>query len=549
MTEAHTCAPADLRAALARLFADEPLASRDRHKARLAAETFDVLVMGGGATGTGVALDAAARGFSVALVEREDFSSGTSSRSSKMIHGGFRYLQTGDIALVRESLAERTILHRNAPHLTSVLPMMIPLFLKGGIVNPKLSRALGAALWSYQFAGAWRLGRRHRRLGRDEIAALAPALDAERIGAGYLFHDLAVDDARLTFALAASAAEHGAAVVNHARCVGLQRGGGGLWRATLEADGDTLEVRSRVVVNATGVWAGTVPLSDAARPPALVAAKGTHLVLRADAVPHDVAVSLPVARDRRVVTLVRWGAFSYVGSTDRASTGDLDAPGVDAEDVDYILTGINPHLRRPLTVDDLTGGWAGYRPLVAEGGSARTADLSRRHRITVDPQGVVSVTGGKLTTYRRMAEDTVDRVAELLGVRRPCRTRRLPLHGCPSGAPRAEPSRLARRYGDRSERIAAMIDLDPALGEAVTPHAGTVVAEAVWAIGAEMATTLTDALMRRTRVGTFDGRALLADAPRIGRSVMAWTDWSGPRQAQEVDALVRTLRRELGVLA
>jgi glycerol-3-phosphate dehydrogenase len=535
-------------AALGRLYAEEPLARRDRHKARLDAETFDVLVIGGGATGTGVALDAAARGFSVALVERDDFSSGTSSRSSKMIHGGFRYMQTGDVALVRESLAERTILHRNAPHLTTVLPMLIPLFLKGGIVNPKLSRALGAALWSYQFAGAWRLGRRHRRLDRDEVAARAPALDPERIGAGYLFHDLAVDDSRLTFALAATAAEHGAAVINRAQCTGLQRDGE-LWRVALDVDGDTVEARTRVVVNATGVWAGTLPLSDAARPPPLVAAKGTHLVLRTDAVPHDVAVSLPIARDRRVVTLVRWGPFSYVGSTDRAASGEIDAPGVDEEDVDYILGGINPHLRRPLTVADLTGGWAGFRPLVAEGGKARTADLSRRHRITVDPQGVVSVTGGKLTTYRRMAEETVDRVAELIGARRACATRRLPLHACPRGAVRADASRLARRYGDRSERIAAMIALAPELSEPITPHGETIVAEAVWALGAEMAMSLTDALIRRTRVGTFDGRALLADAHRIGRRVMAWTDWSEHRQSHELDGLVRTLRRELGVLA
>jgi glycerol-3-phosphate dehydrogenase len=533
---------------LGELCAREPLARRDLHRARLANERFDVLVVGGGATGTGVALDAASRGFDVALVERDDFASGTSSRSSKMIHGGFRYLQTGDVALVRESLAERAILHRNARHLVSVLPVMIPLFLKGGVISPKLSRALGAALWSYQFAGAWRLGRRHRRLDAREVAGLAPALRIDRVGGGYVFHDLAVDDARLTFALAASAAEHGAAVLNHARCVALRRDGDG-WRVTIEADGERFEARTRVLVNATGVWAGTLPLPETARPPALVAAKGTHLVMRADAIPHDVAVSLPIARDRRTVTLVRWGPFSYVGSTDRVAEPDPDRPGVDAHDVEYILEGINRHLNRPIAVEDLTGGWAGYRPLVADSAASRTADLSRRHRITVDAQGIVSVTGGKLTTYRRMAEDTVDRIEALLGTRRACATRRLPLHGHGPDAGGMDAPGPARRYGNRAGRIESLIAAEPALGARITPNDETRLAEVVWGLRAEMAGSLTDALMRRTRVGGFDGRALLADAERIGREVAAWTDWSDRTRADETDSLVRTLRSELGVLA
>ncbi|GAP38859.1 glycerol-3-phosphate dehydrogenase/oxidase [Piscinibacter sakaiensis] len=544
-------------AALRRAAAGEPLADRAAHRDPLDGASVDVLVIGGGITGAGVALDAAARGLRVALVEQGDFASGTSSRSSKMIHGGFRYLQTGDVALVRESLRERHRLQRNAPHLVGLLPFMIPLFLKGGLINPRLSRALGAALWSYQFAGAWRLGRRHRRLDAAAAQAHMPALETGRIGGAYLFHDLRADDARLTLAVLASAAERGARVLNHARCRTVSAYTQGGRTAEIETDGGRLTLRAAVVVNATGVWAGRF-LQEAGLPgrTQLAPAKGAHLVLPAALLGNDVAVSLPVPGDRRTVSVVRQGPFCFVGSTDSHEPADVDAPGVGERDVDYVLRALNHHLHRPVERAALTGGWAGFRPLLADGGAAgRSADLSRRHRIAREAEGLVTVTGGKLTTYREMAEGTVDLVCDLLGRRRACPTRDLKLFGHGPGAGRAgaaatdEGERLGRRYGNRAETLRRLVAQHPALGERLTPLDDTRLVEVAWGLHAEMARDLGDALLRRTRVGTYDGRALLADADRIGGRVLGWSGWEAARAQQALDGLKAVLRRELGVLA
>lgn len=546
--------PADL-SLLRELAAGEPLARRSAHRDAMAGATVDLLVVGGGITGAGVALDAAARGLTVALVEQGDFASGTSSRSSKMVHGGFRYLQTGDVALVRESLRERHRLQRNAPHLLGLLPFMIPLFLKGGVINPRLSRALGAALWSYQFAGAWRLGHRHRRLDPAAVQAHMPALDVARIGGAYLFHDLRVDDARLTLAVLASAVERGARVLNHARCVAVSAPGPGGRTVEVEADGDRFSLRAAVVVNATGVWAGQF-VQSLGLPPAtaVLPAKGTHIALPARLLGNDVAVSLPVRGDRRTVSVVRQGPFCYVGSTDSSAPADPQAPSVAEQDVEYLLGALNDHLQGPrITADDLTGGWAGFRPLLAQAGqpaTGRSADLSRRHRIVREADGLVTVTGGKLTTYREMAEGTVDLVLSLLGRRVPCPTRALRLHGHHPGASvLADGDRLGKRYGDRAGRLRRLIERHPELGQRITPLDETRLVEVVWGLHAEMAGGLTDALLRRTRVGTYDGRALLADADRVGRAVQRWTGRDAASAARDLDDLKTTLRRELGVLA
>ncbi|WP_116654469.1 glycerol-3-phosphate dehydrogenase/oxidase [Pelagibacterium sediminicola] len=544
-------ASADIAAALNRLAADEPLADRAAHLERLAGGSFDLLVVGGGITGAGVALDAVSRGLSVALVEGGDFASGTSSRSSKMIHGGFRYLQTGDVALVRESLRERHALQRNAPHLVRVMPFMIPLFLKGGVINPKLSRALGGALWSYQLAGAWRLGRRHKRLSHEEVGQHMPALDMERIGAGYMFYDLRGDDARIVFAVLASAAERGAVVVNHARCIGLSEMKHGRRTARIEVDGTTIEVSAGMVVNATGVWAQTfLDGVGVDSPRKLAPAKGTHIVLPIGLMRNDVAVSLPVASDRRTVSVVDQGPFVYVGSTETTDPADVNEPSVTESDLTYILDGINRHLTRKITPDDITSGWAGFRPLIADGKSAHSSDLSRRHSIEQDAEGLITVTGGKLTTYREMAEGTVDAVCAALGRKAKCTTRQLRLHGyCPSASHLNDGERLGKRYGDRAAKVEELAALSPALAGRITPRGETIVAEALWGLRAEMGASLADVLFRRTRIATYDGRAVLADvvdiAARIGRAA-GWTD---NRITAETETLKTALRQELGVLA
>lgn len=536
---------------LARFAADEPLADRAQHLSRLSGGTFDLLVIGGGVTGAGVALDAAARGLSVALVEAGDFASGTSSRSSKMIHGGFRYLQTGDVALVRESLRERHALQRNAPHLVRLMPFMIPLFLKGGVINPKLSRALGGALWSYQFAGAWRLGRRHRRLGHDDVTRHMPALDMERVGAGYMFHDLRADDARLTLAVLASAASRGAVVVNRVRCTGLGPVRDGLRTATVEIDGATSDLAARMVVNATGVWAQKfLDGVGMESPRKLAPAKGAHIVVPHALMGNDVAVSLPVASDKRTVSVVNEGPFSYVGSTETTGAADVDAPGITERDVSYILDGINRHLSRKIAPEDITGGWAGFRPLIAAGKSARSSDLSRRHSIEQDAEALITVTGGKLTTYRKMAEGTVDAVCEALGRKLRCPTRKLRLNGHSAGASHlSDGDRLGKRYGDRAAVVEKLAAADPALAERITPRGETILAEALWGLGAEMAGSLADVLLRRTRIATYDGRAVLADADSIAARIGSHAGWGENRIAAETETLKSALGRELGVLA
>lgn len=544
-------APVDIAASLDRLAADEPLADRAAHLARLAGGSFDVLVIGGGITGAGVALDAVTRGLSVALVEAGDFASGTSSRSSKMIHGGFRYLQTGDVALVRESLRERYALQRNAPHLVRVMPFMIPLFLKGGVINPKLSRALGGALWSYQFAGAWRLGHRHKRLSHNDVARHMPMLDMDRIGAGYMFHDLRGDDVRIVFAVLASAATRGAVVVNHARCAGLSEVRNGRRTARIAVDGTTVDISARMIVNASGVWAQSFLDSvgfDSSRK--LAPAKGTHIVVPIELTRNDVAVSLPVASDRRTLSVVNEGPFAYIGSTETTDPTDVDLPSVTESDLNYILDGINRHLTRKITPDDITSGWAGFRPLIADAKSARSSDLSRRHSIEFDAEGLVTVTGGKLTTYREMAEGTVDAVCSALNHKAKCTTRRLRLHGYHNSASHlSDGERLGKRYGDRSAKVRTLAALSQDLSQRITRRGETIIAEAVWGLRAEMGTSLADVLFRRTRIATYDGRAVLADADGIAARIGHAAGWDANRIATETEALKTALRQELGVLA
>ncbi|MGH9067677.1 MAG: glycerol-3-phosphate dehydrogenase/oxidase, partial [Acidimicrobiales bacterium] len=437
---------------------------------RLGAEAFDVLVVGGGVTGAGVALDAAARGLRTGLVEARDLASGTSSRSSKLVHGGLRYLQQREFGLVYESLAERQALLANAPHLVRPLPFLIPLFGRAGVVKRAVARTYSSALWVYDLSGGLRIGHRHRRVSAGEARAHLPTLRTDRLAAGFVYYDARTDDARLTLAVARTAAlDHGAVVATYCPVVGLvedgsgrvvgarvspvgppagapagggpepgvagdrsdpdplqERGGarpdrdGGAGQPGNGAGGEIV-VGASVVVNATGVWADTPPWSAPAGPLTdhrrIRPAKGIHLTVPANRLPCDMAAVLPVPGEHRTIFVVPWGEHVYLGTTDTDYDGPLDEPRVTPEDVAYVLGAVNAAVSSPLSVDDVTGMWAGLRPLLAdrEGGpAASTADLSRRHQVTVAANGVVSVTGGKLTTYRRMAADTVDEVVTQL---------------------------------------------------------------------------------------------------------------------------------------
>ncbi|MEJ5253770.1 MAG: glycerol-3-phosphate dehydrogenase/oxidase, partial [Acidimicrobiales bacterium] len=490
---------------------------------RLADTHFDVLIIGGGITGAGCALDAASRGLRTALVERDDFASGTSSKSSKLIHGGLRYLQQGDVRLVYEALHERQRLRRNAPHLVKILPFLLPVFAgKGGVVPKQLSRALGSAMWMYDLTGGLRIGKLHKRISPEEALAHLPTLRTDRLADSYLYYDAQADDARLTLTIARTAAiDFGAVVVNGVRVLDIIKGPSGRAQgARVAVDGDDeLEVRADAVVNAAGVWSDEVrALDEGTHPNSIRPAKGIHITVPWSRIRNDIAAVVPVPKDRRSVFVVPWGEFTYIGTTDTDYDGPLDDPQCTRDDIDYLLRAINFSVTSQITERDITGTWAGLRPLVRDASSGRTADLSRRHRVQHSPSGVVSITGGKLTTYREMAADTIDEVLErvlaakvLERAQRHSRTKRLRLRGAAGyeevRASEADAARVGRRtlehladrYGGEARTLLAMIEHNPDLGRPLVEGLPYVRAEAVYAARYEMARTLDDILSRRTR--------------------------------------------------
>ncbi|MGH9177812.1 MAG: glycerol-3-phosphate dehydrogenase/oxidase, partial [Acidimicrobiales bacterium] len=464
---------------------------------RLATEAFDVVVVGGGITGAGVALDAAARGLRTALVERADFASGTSSRSSKLVHGGLRYLQQREFRLVRECLAERQRLLDNAPHLVRPLDFVIPLLGAGGAVTRAVARGYATALWAYDLSGGLRIGRRHRRLSAEGVLAALPAVRAGLVASGFSYADAFADDARLTLAVVRTAVDHGAVVANHTPVAAVRKDSAGRVAGVVLGDGS--EVGAGVVVNAGGVWAERVATLDSARAaPRLRPAKGVHVVVDRRRLPCHSAAVLP-APDRRSVFVVPWGQRVYLGTTDTPHDGDLDDPQCTPADVAYLLEAANGALADRLDEADVVGTWAGLRPLLGGSRSSRTVDLSRRHRVSTSPGGMVTVTGGKLTTYRRMAAETVDEVVRLLGRgARKCPTRSLALHGAVTapveGAPApdldaAAVAHLASRHGTEAGAVAEPVAADPELAQPLVAGLPYLRAEALHAVRAEMAFT------------------------------------------------------------
>src|SRR6266480_1704059 len=427
--------------------------SRGTALSRLADEHFDVLVIGGGITGAGVALDAASRGLHTALVERDDFASGTSSKSSKMVHGGLRYLNQRDYRLVYEALHERQRLLHNAPHLVRPLPFLIPLY-----GAKTIAKALNSALWMYDLTGGIRIGKRHHRISPDDTIEHMPTLRREGLAAGFEYYDARADDARLTLTIVRTAVlDHGAVAANHAGVTGLLKNPDGTVTGARVGD---VEVRARAVVNAAGVWVDEIRgLDEGANPGTLRPAKGIHLSVPWEKVCCDIAVVIPVLKDKRSIFVVPWGDRVYVGTTDTDYDGSLDRPVCTPQDVTYLLDAVNRFLTQPLSQDDVLGTWAGLRPLVRDARSERTADLSRRHSVQRSAGGLITVTGGKLTTYRRMASDTVDAAVAVLGRGGRSHTARLRLHGA-DGFEAVDDEHLASRYGNEARTVQAMVGND-----------------------------------------------------------------------------------------
>jgi glycerol-3-phosphate dehydrogenase len=468
----------------------------------------DVLVIGGGITGVGVALDAANRGLSVALVEAQDLAFGTSRWSSKLVHGGLRYLASGDVGIAYESARERgALMHTIAPHLTRALPFLVPYNETTSLLDRLKVQAGTRAAEVLRIAARTHPGTlpRLRRIGATETRSWVSAVRPDVTG-GMLFWDGQLeDDARLVVAVARTAASLGARILTRVRAVSAT---GDSARLRDELTGEEMTVTARAVVNAAGVWAGALAGENADGSPVapLRPSKGTHVVLRAETLgtpASGMMLAVPGEKDHFVFAVPHRDGLVIVGLTDDPVSRVDDVPHAEQGEIDFLLGTVSYWMGRTVAREEVVGTYAGLRPLVAahtEDQSARTADLSRRHLVARSTNGVVTVVGGKLTTYRRMAQDTVDLLALNDAA---CHTRSLPLLGA---APRpvlgqlSAPERLVRRYGTEASAVAALADKDPRLAAPLAPGLGVLGVEVVWALRAEGALTVDDVLERRTRL-------------------------------------------------
>ncbi|MER5323195.1 glycerol-3-phosphate dehydrogenase/oxidase [Streptosporangium roseum] len=521
---------------------------------RLASRPVDVLVVGGGITGCYTALDAVTRGLTVALVERDDFASGTSSKSSKMVHGGLRYIEQGNLPLVRRSLLERQRFRRNAPHLVQRLPFVFPVLAQDGVFDARIAKAFEGLLWTYDLAGGWRIGRLHQRLSVPEVLARAPRLRAEQLKGGLLYYDSRTDDARLTLTIARTAAHFGATVLNGAACRGLVREGGRVRGATVEVDGREIDVRAGVVINATGVWSDTLDaLSDPGHRPRIRPAKGVHIVVPWTRLPIDGTVTVPIPGRARRATCTRWGDVVVVGTTDTDYDGSLEHVLCTREEMQYLLDGANTAFDAGLVPEDVVGSIAGLRPLVG-GKEGATLDMSRDHRISTDAHGLVTVTGGKLTTSRHMGELVVDAALKVLGRRARCRTARLPLLGGAgydaeaTSATGGLGAHLGQRYGTEARFVTDLLSEDPSLAEPIVEGTAHLRAEVVYAARCELARTIDDVLSRRTRMRVFARDLSVKAAPEVGRLLQRELGLSDDEVARQIDDYLSGIDREKSVL-
>src|SRR5438477_260452 len=466
----------------------EVVIARDDALAAFEAEQFDVIVIGGGITGAGVALDAASRGYSVALVEREDFAAGTSSRSSKLVHGGLRYLQNFDLGLVREALLERSLLVNLAPHLVRPLKILVPAF--GG---KRPDRLTGVGLNMYDVMATERLrprllGRgdgedwspdRHRTIDGDEVRELLPALASREPTSAYLFYDCQTDDVRLVLTVLGEAERFGAVIANRCEVVGVVDENGRAAGVTCEdgLGGGRFEIRATNVVNATGVWADRIrgeELYAEEEVPRIRPSRGTHVLLSRERLPLVAGAIVPAAEGRSIFALP-WLGRTLLGTTDNDYDGPLEHIPPSPDDVAYLLDACNAFFRESLGAGDLVGAYAGVRPLISTGDPRKSVDISRRAELYETSSGLVTITGGKLTTWRRMAKMAVDRIVEREGRDAPCRTHEIPL-GQPAepedlpevvGVDDGSLALLAHRYGYAARHVLAVAEERPELARRI----------------------------------------------------------------------------------
>jgi glycerol-3-phosphate dehydrogenase len=521
--------------------------TREAALAAFAQETFDVVVIGGGITGAGVALDAASRGYSVALVEKQDYSWGTSSRSSKLVHGGLRYLQKLDLGLVREALLERQLLVKLAPHLVTPLQILVPAF-----DGARPDRMTGIGLNMYDVMSTTRRRgeddwspARHRNVSGAEVLELLPALAGRNPTGGYLFYDCQTDDSRLVLTVLEEAERFGAVCGSRLEAVELNREG---VRVRDGESGSELMIRAGAVINATGVWADRIrpdELLSEAEVPRIRPSRGTHITLSSDDLPLVAGAIVPSGGGRFIFALP-WLGRSLLGTTDNNYDGDVDHVDPSADDIQYLLNAVNEFFGKSLGVSDVTGAFAGVRPLISSGDSKKSVDISRKAELYETSSGMITITGGKLTTFRRMAQMAVDALVERDGRFAPCRTHEIPL-GQPVAAERltrvdgvAEDAyeALADRYGHDAERVLAVAAERPSFAGPIIAGFPDLIAEAVYAVRHEQARSLSDVLKRRTRLGLLAGRELCAPGDTHARVVASVIGeelgWGAARIADEV---------------
>lgn len=510
----------------ARMIRTEPLRlNRSEQEDRLATETYDILIVGGGVTGAYCAFDASLRGFRVALVEKDDFASGTSSKSSKMVHGGLRYIEQGNLGLVRHSLLERQRLRRNASHLVQRLPFLFPILERDGVFDSRFAKAFEGLLWTYDLAGGWREGILHQKLTAAEVLAHCPTFKDEYLRGGLMYFDARVDDARLTLALARSAGFHGATVLNHSKVAEITRSSGRVDGAIVHTvEGKEIRVRAKTVIMATGVWLRDwMGLGkDGEKPLHVRPAKGVHVAIPWLKIRNDCTVTVPVPGRSRRATITRWGNVSYLGTTDEDYQGDLDDVHCTRRELDFLIEGACSALNIDLTPDDVVGSIAGCRPLVAASSGGSTMDVKRDHSVHVAPDGLVTIVGGKLTTSRHMAEQTVDAAEKVLGDRRRCTTKKAFLLGAAgydaqaivaSGGMEAH---LGERYGTESRFVSDLMAARPELAEPVVDGLPYTSGEVVYAARHELARTIDDVLSRRMRARLMARDASARAATKVG---------------------------------
>jgi len=539
----------------------------------LSSDEFDVVVVGGGITGAGVALDAASRGYSVALLERADFASGTSSRSSKLVHGGLRYLQNFDLGLVREALLERSLMVALAPHLVHPLPLVVPAF-EGA--HPDRMVGVGLNLYDVMSVDRGRLrgrrGRRsraertgspaaeegdswsperHRVISGEEVLELLPALATREPTSGYLFYDCQTDDVRLVLTVLGEAERFGAVCANRLAVTGLLERDGhaeGVRARDLESGRD-FDVRAANVVNATGVWADELrpqELHEEAELPRIRPSRGTHITIRNADLPLVGGAIVPAGGGRSIFALP-WLGHTLVGTTDNDYEGPLDHIRPSSADVDYLLDAVNAFFATVLGPADLTGAFAGVRPLISTGDPKKSVDISRKAELYETSSGLITITGGKLTTWRRMAKMTVDRLVERDARDAPCRTHEIPLGQAIAveelprveGVPEDSYEALAGRYGHAAHEVLAIAAERGELAQPIVAGLPDVLAEVALAARHEQARSVGDVLLRRTRLGLLAARELTGAEPdspvrRVADTLARELAWDAERVALEL---------------